>query len=411
MLANSVEALKNLPEDGELAATAKLMAQVFFEAAVGSDEEGPGLILTAEQIVGFEVYEHFALALPGDLKGTQDYLGYDRDKGEGLEPEDFLVLFTLLRTHAGRWNPLVRDIKHTATSLESFAGSMSRAQENVEKEIARIGISSADASGVPRTLGELLATHPEFDASQFPGLVLDADTLGAAKIELADILKTMNDHVGKRHSETAAIKKRLTDYSDVLNITIRPAITLKKEMIKGRQSSGDVEVISQRIEARQLLIKQADTAYKAGVTGSVKSLSQGQLIGSIVTGIFADPHRIERNKLMEQQDTDFMLLAAEENIQVSMRALLLKFQNLEMVALDARTATENLLTVWNNITAFATESLHASKSFDDAQTLSHFNRTLKEVCEPWLTIQKNSSLLLKVFAKADELSKHKFNAR
>lgn len=402
MLAKTLDEVRQLQEDPTPEVEANLATRMMFDHALeGSDGHAPGLILTAEQIVNFRKYELAALALPGDLPSVIAYLGYERDLQAGLEPEDFLELFKSVRLHAAAWNPLVREVKDTAGRLELFSGRMKIWSDSFHAEINKVQVTNALEPGKPAKLGDLLQLNPEMPADKFPMMDLDAESTDVAKTEFAAIFAEMQKAVAKEHAQTKAIEVRLVTYGNVMNNDIQPQISLKRQLISNRMESEKARQIQDRVDERALRIKEADEAYHAGVTEAVKGAVGGNVLMSIYVGVRADEHRRKRNGLMEEQDADLVVLAAEKTIQSAMYVILSRFQLLEIVVSDASKCTENLITVWKSISGFTESSSVTAQEIDNAQTLVTFARHIRSVCDPWIDIKAKCQRLLNVFDQAD----------
>jgi hypothetical protein len=76
-------------------------------------------------------------------------------------------------------------------------------------------------------------------------------------------------------------------------------------------------------------------------------------------------------------------------------------QNLDIVVLDADIATKNLITVWNGLDTFVSQSSQAINGINDALSLRRFSNQFKLVVRPWKNIEVDALKLRDVFAAAD----------
>jgi hypothetical protein len=360
----------------------------------------PGLILTKEQIVSLRRYELAGLKLPTRLQDVENYLGYKSGAGKGLEPPDFLKTFTTIYNHARRWDPLRAKIKLVGSQLKLFAGDMQIYGDAMEEVYADIKQLKVLSEYNINTLEDVSKLKLEL-GGKFPGIELDAndkDTL----TDLNYFLKKIFGAVQQRLKEADDIKKELDSFGRQLENTVIPSIQTKVKLIDTSSLGPDIKALDAKIQQRSEAIAELDKAYSAAVKQSVTALfGGGGLAMAIYNGVEAEKIRKNRNALKKEQVKDIELLDTKQRILASLHRIKLDMQDLEIVAVDASAATQNLRTVWNSLHLYIQESFEATKEINDALRLRAFVTEFRRVVRPWVTIEQDAGMLLDVFVAAD----------
>lgn len=400
MLADTLKEIEQLQEAPDSDVAANLATRVFFDSALGGGEALSAFIMSREEVLKFRRYETAALNLPRDLEKTENYLGYKEDQGAGLEPTDFFNLFQKIFNHATAWNPLVRKIQGVAGQLSLFGMEMTRFHKSFESLVAKITVELAAEDNI-KTFADLLKKYPNVSTETYPGLILNEENLKEQNRELSTILNEMKHAVTEQVNSAQGIQTELAAYGTELNRDIKPLVEAQKHLVMNRMKSEDARILQEKIDQRAASIKEANDSYKAGVGQSVTSALSGSVLLGIYLGVIADGVRKERNKMIAHQDADLEKLKVENKVQRAMASILLRFQELELVISDARSATEKLIDVWNLITTFAEGSQKHTRLLDNASSIVAFSRRMENVCEPWKDIAAKSYALNKVFRDVD----------
>lgn len=398
------EALKDASAD-DITRFAQLAPKTLSNASTPAQEgesRGKGLLLTKKQIIDLRKYEAAALALPFTLADVRDYLNFGDDAGggAGLRPEDFLRTFSATRSHALRWSPLRESIMLTGSQLKLFAASMVRYGKDVEdvyKDVAAAGL--LDKHDI-RTLGQLKALELEM-GDKFPGIELDADTVSDLGYYLGQIFKRIEDNL----NSVKSIKDTLDLFGYDLRQYILPDIKLRVSLIGGSSLPAEVEMLKQQIDERALRINEKNDEYKKAVEKSVGAAAGMNLIGlalAIYLGVEAESIRAERNKLYKEQEAAIEELRRKNQTLGSLSRVKHDLQGLELVAVDADIATQNLMHVWNVMHLYIKTSQDAVAEITDALRLRRFISAFNEVVHPWKQIETDADALIAVFKEADE---------
>jgi hypothetical protein len=380
-----------------IAEDAAIAPAALFSAAADTsyDTRDPGLILTKDDIKNLRKYEIVGLALPTILKDVITYLGYETGAGRGLEAVDFQQTFELIHGHASLWNPLRTDLLTVNDKLVGFAGSIQVYGESINEVLAEVrALALADKHDV-KTLEDLRKLEMQW-GHKFPDIEpVDREDIGAY---LDDILM----EVRQQQNEAQNIKKRLDTFGLELATTVKPAISLKLSSIDKNTLGVEVKALQTVIDDRSVAIEEKSKEYGQLVKEAIASLvGGGGLIMMIYSSVLAEKVRKQRNELRAQQDQDIRLMNTKNTILASLNRVRNDLQNLDIVVLDADIATKNLITVWNGLDTFISQSSQAINGINDALSLRRFSNQFKLVVRPWKTIEVDAHKLRDVFAAAD----------
>jgi hypothetical protein len=380
-----------------IAEDAAIAPAALFSAAADTsyDTRDPGLILTKDDIKNLRKYEIAGLALPTILKDVITYLGYETGAGRGLEAVDFQQTFELIHGHASLWNPLRTDLLTVNDKLVGFAGSIQVYGESINEVLAEVrALALADKHDV-KTLEDLRKLEMQW-GHKFPDIEpVDREDIGAY---LDDILM----EVRQQQNEAQNIKKRLDTFGLELATTVKPAISLKLSSIDKNTLGVEVKALQTVIDDRSVAIEEKSKEYGQLVKEAIASLvGGGGLIMMIYSSVLAEKVRKQRNELRAQQDQDIRLMNTKNTILASLNRVRNDLQNLDIVVLDADIATKNLITVWNGLDTFISQSSQAINGINDALSLRRFSNQFKLVVRPWKTIEVDAHKLRDVFAAAD----------
>lgn len=380
-----------------IAEDAAIAPAALFSAAADTsyDTRDPGLILTKDDIKNLRKYEIAGLALPTILKDVITYLGYETGAGRGLEAVDFQQTFELIHGHASLWNPLRTDLLTVNDKLVGFAGSIQVYGESINEVLAEVrALALADKHDI-KTLEDLRKLEMQW-GHKFPDIEpVDREDIGAY---LDDILM----EVRQQQNEAQNIKKRLDTFGLELATTVKPAISLKLSSIDKNTLGVEVKALQTVIDDRSVAIEEKSKEYGQLVKEAITSVfGGGGLIMMIYSSVLAEKVRKQRNELRAQQDQDIRLMNTKNTILASLNRVRNDLQNLDIVVLDADIATKNLITVWNGLDTFISQSSQAINGINDALSLRRFSNQFKLVVRPWKTIEVDAHKLRDVFAAAD----------
>ncbi|WP_322615783.1 alpha-xenorhabdolysin family binary toxin subunit A [Pseudomonas sp. BIC9C] len=361
-----------------------------------------GLLLTKKQIIDLRKYEAAGLALPYTLDDVRDYLhfGAGQDGGPGLKPEDFLTTFLNTRKHAKRWSPLREQIMLTGTDLRGFAGSMltyGAAMKKVYLDLKASGI--LDERNI-KTLEQLKQLELEL-GDKFPGIELEDDTIS----DLDYYLKQIFEKIEFNLQTVGGIKKDLDLFGYDLREYVLPDIKLRVGLIGNSSLAEDIKKLKVVIDERAKEIDIKNTEYKAAVQEALKAAAGMNIVGlamAIYMGVEAENIRARRNELYAQQENDIQTLANMNQTLGSLARVKHDLQSLEIVAVDADIATQNLMHVWSVLYLCIKNSQSAVGRINDALSLRIFMTEFEEVVGPWEQIKLDSDKLIDVFKEADE---------
>lgn len=383
--------------ESTIAEDAAIAPAALFSAAADTsyDTRDPGLILTKDDIKNLRKYEIAGLALPTVLKDVIAYLGYETGAGRGLEAVDFQQTFELIHGHASLWNPLRTDLLTVNDKLVGFAGSMQVYGESITEILAEVhALSLADKHDV-KTLEDLRKLEMQW-GHKFP------DIEPADRKEIGDYLDAILKDVRDQRGEAQNIKKRLDSFGLELARTVKPAISLKLSSIDKNTLGVEVKALQTVIDDRAVAIEEKSKEYSQLVKEAITSVfGGGGLIMIIYSSVLAEKVRKQRNELRAQQDQDIRLMDNKNTILASLNRVRNDLQNLDIVVLDADIATKNLITVWNGLDTFISQSSQAINGINDALSLRRFRNQFKLVVRPWKTIEVDAQKLRDVFAAAD----------
>lgn len=380
-----------------------LFLQGSLEGVDITEDDTPGLILTAQQIVNFRKYELAARALPVTPASVNAYLGKAVNAGPGLMPADFLATFQMIHAHAGGWAPLRRDIRSTASGLQLFSGTMATFQESLLDILDEVNVRFADnPSRKPATLKALSAEGYNFNLERHPQLRMEAWSQAHTQGELTQMLRELKSSIEGQQRTTQDLLRRVTDYTDDLNDDVQPAIALKKQLVVDKIAEPGLAALQTSIDERAEQIKAKDNAYRAAVNSAIKKVAWLGPIGGIVGGVKADKLRKERNELMKVQERELDQLSAVKGVQTALVSVMYRLGNLQIVVNDASVALENLRFVWQSLALSIDESAAAAGTIADVDSLLTLKRKFTRVTKPWLDVSQTSALLLAAFDKADK---------
>jgi len=394
-------ALKDASPD-DIVQFAKLAPKTLTNASSLEQEggaRGKGLLLTKKQIIDLRKYEAAALALPFTLADVKDYLNFGADAGAGLKHEDFLKTFSATRRHAQRWSPLREAIMLTGSRLKLFAASMSLYGRDMAEVCAEVKASSLLDQHNIKNLEELKRLELEL-GDRFPGIELEPDTLSDLGYYLDQIFKRIKDNL----DDVTAIKEQLALFGYDLREFILPEIKLRISLIGSNSLPADIEMLKQQIDERSQQINEKNADYKAAVEKSIRAAAGMNVVGlalAIYLGVEAENIRAQRNRLYEEQEKAIETLKGKNQTLGSLTRVKHDLQGLELVAVDADIATQNLMHVWSVMHLYVKDSQDAVSRITDALSLRRFMSAFQEVVSPWRQIEQDADALIAVFKEAD----------
>lgn len=405
-------ALKNATPE-EVTRFAQLAPKTLANASAPDQADGPrskGLLLTKKQIVDLRKYEAAALALPYTLADVRDYLrfGDDAGGGLGLRAEDFLKTFSATRRHGQRWSPLRESIMLTGSQLRLFATSMGIYGNAIEEVYADVRASNLLEKHNIKTLQELKKLQLDL-GDKFPGIELQSDTLSDLGFYLDQIFTRIKSNL----QNVESIKVALDNFGYDLREYVLPDIKFRVGLINSSSLPADIERLTAEIEQRALRITEKNTEYKAAVEKSVGAAAGMNLVGlamAIYLGVEAENIRAERNRLYAEQEVALNTLKNKNQTLGSMNRVKHDMQGLELVAVDADVATQNLMHVWNVMHLYVKSSKEAVDEIHDALSLRRFMTAFREVVSPWKQIETDADALIAVFKEADEEYERNYRA-
>ena len=383
---------------------ATLPSRVFTASAETSvDTRDVGLILTKSDIKSLKTYELAGLALPTELKDVISYLGYETGAGKGLEAGDFQQTFKLIHAHASLWNPLRTDVMTVNDKLVGFAGAMQIYNEGIKEVLADIrALSLADEHKV-ETLADIRRIEMQ-RGEKFPGIdPVDRKDIGAY---LNDILKK----VAEQEAETRKIKDRLDAFGQQLSDKVKPAISLKIRGILNNTLDVEIQALQTALDNRAVVIDEKSKEYDQLVKEAITSAfgGGGGVVMMIYSSVQAEKARQARDAMREQQEADIRLMATKNTILASLSRVRNDLQNLDFIVLDADIATKNLITVWNGLYTYLSQSIEAVSGMNDALSVRRFRKQFELVAQPWENIEADARKLRNVFAEADREFKQEY---
>ncbi|EJM73758.1 alpha-xenorhabdolysin family binary toxin subunit A [Pseudomonas sp. GM55] len=398
------DALKNATPE-EVVKFAIDAPKLFSDGSAGMLEgstRDSGLLLTKKQIIDLRKYEAAGLALPYTLEDVRDYLnfGAGQDGGQGLKPEDFLKTFLITREHAKRWSPLRERIMLTGRGLKDFAGSMliyGASMKEVYREVKAYEI--LEKRNI-KTLEELKQLELEL-GDKFPGIELEDDTIST----LGYYLKRIFEKIDSNLRTVGEIKKGLDLFGYDLRAHILPGIKLRVGLIENSSLADDIKQLKAKIDERAKEIDIKNTEYKAAVQEALKAAAGMNIVGlamAIYMGVEAENIRARRNELYAKQEEDIRTLTNKNQTLGSLARVKHDLQSLEIVAVDADIATQNLMHVWSVLHLCIKNSQSSVGRINDALSLKIFMTEFEEVVSPWEQIKLDSDKLIEVFKEADE---------
>lgn len=358
-----------------------------------------GLILTQAQLVSLKKYEMAGLALPTELKDVIAHLGYEEGGGHGLEASDFQNSFKIINSHAGRWRPLQQKLRSVSSELKLFASKMVIQGQSMEKLITEIRANVfLDAHDI-ETVADLERVTLDL-GDRYPGIDLDDQDRASVR----RILTKIFNEIKKKNQLTAELKEELDEFGLDLKYKVLPEIKRKILAIDRNPLKSDLDQLKAKIEQRAKIIEEKNQEYKNTVKQSISSATNFNVVGlgmAIYLGVEAESVRNERNALIAKQAADIAQLGSSDRILASLRTLQLELQDLDIVVIDADTATENLITVWNAISLYIEHSLEATEDITDGLKLKWFMADFNLIVEPWKSVESDADRLLDVFRQAD----------
>ncbi|WHS61194.1 alpha-xenorhabdolysin family binary toxin subunit A [Pseudomonas sp. G2-4] len=365
------------------------------------ESRGTGLLLTKKQIIDLRKYEAAALALPYTPGDVRDYLSFGDDAGggAGLRHEDFLRTFRATRQHAQRWSPLRESIMLTGSQLKLFAASMTlygRAMDEIYQEVQPT--RELDKYNI-QTLEQLRKLELEL-GKKFPGIELAPDIVSDVGYYLDQILQRVEDN----YKRVKSIKDELDLFGYDLRQYILPDIKLRLSLIGGTALPIEIEMLKLEVDDRALRIKEKNDEYAKAVEKSLGAAAGMNLIGlalAIYLGVEAEGIRAERYRLYQEQEAAIEALRSKNQTLGSLSRVQHDLQGLELVAIDADIATQNLMHVWNVMHLYITTSQEAIANIHDALTLRRFILIFRQVAHPWTQIAHDADALIAVFKEAD----------
>ena len=365
--------LDDSPIESEALSQAHNFPSKLIAASAGDQEDvlrASGLILTKEQLINVKRYESRGLSLPVERKDVISYLGYERGAGPNLEATDFQNSFALIRNHAARWNPIRTELMNVSSELWVFADRMLVYERGVKEIMDR------------------LSRRPQ-------GGVDPAD-----KADLLYYINQILELVRQRQNATAALKAKLDDFALELSKKVIPAIELKLISIRNKIPPGKTDSLIADINNRSTRLNAIQREYTTLVTDSSTSGAE-----SLDLHIYADA-RVDRlrqqiRQLRGEQQLGILQLMRKSRIHGALHRIRDDLQDVKLVALDADIATKNLVTVWNSLHTYLSESALEGSRLHDSLTLRRLMNGFRLVANPWGRIKLNTNLLLRVFKEAD----------
>ncbi|MCL6703884.1 alpha-xenorhabdolysin family binary toxin subunit A [Pseudomonas sp. T1.Ur] len=394
-------ALKDAAPD-DIVQFAKLAPKTLANASAPAQDggsRGKGLLLTKKQVIDLRKYEAAALALPFTLADVKDYLNFGADAGVGLNHGDFLRTFRATRHHAQRWSPLREAIMLTGSQLKLFAASMSLYGRDIEEVYADVRASGLLDKHNIESWEELKRLELEL-GDRFPGIELEPDTLSDLGYYLEQISKRITDNL----DGVTTINEQLALFGYDLREHILPEIKLRTSLINSNSLPADIEMLKQQIDERSQQINEKNADYKAAVEKSIGAATGMNVVGlalAIYLGVEAENIRAQRNLLYKEQDEAIETLKGKNQTLGSLTRVKHDLQGLELVAVDADIATQNLMHVWNVMHLYVKSSQAAVSRITDALSLRRFMSTFREVVSPWRQIEQDADALIAVFKEAD----------
>ncbi|WP_420231015.1 alpha-xenorhabdolysin family binary toxin subunit A [Pseudomonas sp. ABY48] len=365
------------------------------------ESRGKGLLLTKKQIIDLRKYEAAALALPFTLADVKDYLNFGDDAGAGvgLKYGDFLRTFTATRQHAQRWSPLRESIMLTGSQLKLFADKMMTYGQSMEEVYAEVRAGNLLDKHNIQTLEELKRLELEL-GGKFPGIELNPRTGEDLHYFLGQIFKSVKENL----DVVTAIKKQLTLFGYDLREHVLPEIKLRLSLIGSSSLPAEIETLRQQIDERALEVNESNVAYKKAVESSLAAAGGLNVFGlalAIYMGVEAENIRAKRNRLYKEQDAAIETLKNKNQTLGSLARVKHDLQGLELVAVDADIATQNLMHVWNVMHLYVKSSHEAVDKITDALSLRRFMSEFRNVVSPWNAIAQDADALVAVFREAD----------
>ncbi|MBT2338677.1 MULTISPECIES: alpha-xenorhabdolysin family binary toxin subunit A [Pseudomonas] len=366
------------------------------------ESRGKGLLLTRKQIIDLRKYEAAALALPYTLANVKDYLSFGDPAGggPGLRPEDFLSTFRATRSHARRWSPLRESIMLTGSQLKLFAASMAIYDKAMDEVYEDVRASRELDKHDIRTLEQLKKLELEL-GHKFPGIELAPDTVEDVGYYLEQIYKKVDDNL----KVVKNIKLALDYFGYDLRQHILPDIKLRLGLIGSTLLPVEVDMLKREVDDRALRIEEKNDEYAKAVEKSLGAVAGMNVIGlalAIYLGVEAESIRAERNRLYQEQEAAIEVLRSKHQTLGSLSRVKHDLQGLELVAIDADIATQNLMHVWNVLHLYVKTSQEAVARITDALSLRRFILAFREVALPWKQIERDADALIAVFKEADE---------
>lgn len=370
-------------------------------SAQEGESRGTGLLLTKKQIIDLRKYEAAALALPYTPGDVRDYLSFGDDAGggPGLRHEDFLRTFRATRNHAQRWSPLRESIMLTGSQLKLFAANMTlygKAMDEIYIEVQPT--RELDRYNI-QTLEQLRKLEMELGI-KFPGIELEPGIVEEVGYYLGRIFERVEDNFRR----VKTIKNSLDLFGYDLRQYILPDIKLRLSLIGNTALPIEVEMLKREVEERALRIEEKNDEYAKAVQKSLGAAAGLNLIGlalAIYLGVEAESIRAERNRLYKEQEAAIEALRSRNQTLGSLSRVKHDLQGLELVAIDADIATQNLMHVWNVMHLYITTSQEAIAGIHDALTLRRFILAFRQVAQPWKQIEQDADALIAVFKDAD----------
>jgi len=360
----------------------------------GKQTRDSGLILTKDQIKSLKRYELKGLALPTQLKDVIAYLGYETGAGRGLEARDFQSSFKLVHDHASLWNPLRTDLLTVSDKLVIFAGAMQvygQSMGEVLDDIRALGL--VEKYNV-QTLEDLRRVELELGI-KFPGIER------ADREDMGYFLDRILQKVREQEDEANAIKVRLDSFGRQLANRVAPEIKLRLACIDNNNLGAEVKALQVKIDNRAKDIDEKSKEYKQLVQDAIGGITTGGIILVIYISVQAEKVRKERDKMRKAQEADIALMEKKDRILASLGRVRMDMQDLDLVVIDADIATQNLITVWNKLATFISESVIEVNGINDGLSMRRFKNQFQLVVKPWETIEVDAKKLLDVFAQAD----------
>ncbi|MGF6153778.1 alpha-xenorhabdolysin family binary toxin subunit A [Pseudomonas fluorescens] len=390
--------------DDKVVEAAAKAPQVFVNASLGEGEEynrDPGMQLTKAQIISLRKYEVLGLSLPVRLQDVVAYLNYGAgdEGGVGLTARDFLRTFATTYDHAKRWSPLREQIMMTSHDLRVFAGSIIRTGNSIVEVYEDLKASKYLEEHNINTPQEYLKLK-----LKIPNL----PELGLAPGDVSDIRSYLNDllrNVKDSHGNAESVREQLDKFGTDMRERVLPEIKLRLEFVSKNTYQKEIQDLQKSIDQRSAEIDELNKQYDQLVQEAIKAaatLNVGGLILGIYQGVKAENIRSERNGLKELQQADNQKMASKNQTLSSLNKVRDDLQNLSYVAIEAEVATQNLMLVWNALSAYITASIKAVDVLDEATSLRRFKNQIVDIVGPWEQIKGSASQLHAVFLEAEK---------